>query len=242
MNKRSYISVTYDQNDKPITEYPKVLAQYLIDRFKLKSGAKLLDTGCGRADMLNAFSRLGLVGYGCDIEACPGDYTACEVKEFDFSKDTFPYPDNFFNVVFSKSVLEHLYDPRNYLREIYRILAPGGVVIIFTPDWKSQYKTFYDESTHVHAYTVLSVKDCLVLNGFKYAHTELFNHHKLIWRSRLWRLVAKFLSMLYTSETARKLEKITKIKYLRWAAELNVLGYGFKHDENKAAASHQGGV
>lgn len=230
---KKYLEVTYSEHDKPFTNYPSVLAKYVFRRFRLKKGDSLLDTGTGRAEMLNAFRAIGVKAVGCDLEAPPTGMTNFEVKEFDMTKELFPYEDNRFDVVFSKSVLEHIYDPKNYLREIYRILSPGGVFVFFTPDWRSQFMTFYDESTHVHAYTPLSAKDALVLNGFQNVHTELFHHHEYMWNSAFWRMVGIFLRRIYTTPTARKLEKITKNKFLRWAVEQNVLGYGFKGENSK---------
>lgn len=223
-----YLEVTYNTSDKPFTNYPSILAKYLIDRFGIRQGAALLDTGTGRGEMMNAFYNLGLRAVGCDLDSPPREFTQLEVKEFDITKDPFPYEDNTFDVVFSKSVLEHIYNPKHYFTEIYRILAPGGIFIILTPDWRSQWKTFYDESTHVHAYTPLSVRDCFLLNGFQNVNAELFHHHPYMWRRSFWRIVAMFLRRLYTTPTARKLEKVAKNKFLRWAVEQNVLGYGYK--------------
>lgn len=41
-----------------------------------------------------------------------------------------PFPDNSFDFVIASNVLHHIYSPVNFLREIYRILKPGGRLII----------------------------------------------------------------------------------------------------------------
>lgn len=44
------------------------------------------------------------------------------------------FPDEHFDCVFGYSVLEHLLNPCNFLRESYRCLKPGGTLVILTPN------------------------------------------------------------------------------------------------------------
>jgi hypothetical protein len=55
-----YISLVYDEKRTPKTEYPHPLTEYLARRFQLKSGARLLELGCGRGDVLQAFRTTAL--------------------------------------------------------------------------------------------------------------------------------------------------------------------------------------
>lgn len=50
------------------------------------------------------------------------------------SGEEIPYPDNFFDIVFSDNVLEHLSEPREVFDEIYRVLKPGGFFLGKTPN------------------------------------------------------------------------------------------------------------
>ena len=65
-------------------------------------------------------------------------------------KDTFPYPDNCFDVIYHKSLLEHLREPESFMRESYRVLKPGGLFLSLVPDWESNYKTYFDDYTIEH--------------------------------------------------------------------------------------------
>ena len=47
---------------------------------------------------------------------------------------TTPFPDNHFDVVTSFQVIEHIKDVERYLRELHRVLKPGGTIIITTPN------------------------------------------------------------------------------------------------------------
>ena len=56
-------------------------------------------------------------------------------KMFNLEKDTFPYEDGEFDICLCCEILEHLaHDPSHMLREIHRILKPGGLVILTTPN------------------------------------------------------------------------------------------------------------
>lgn len=53
-----------------------------------------------------------------------------------------PYKNEIFDVVYSKSVIEHMLDPLSFVTESFRVLKPGGILLILTPDWEANYKTF----------------------------------------------------------------------------------------------------
>ena len=64
----------------------------------------------------------------------------------------FPYPieDNSFDEIYAKHIIEHLDDPESFVKELYRILSPGGTVLIETPHFSSyvcyletQHKRFF---------------------------------------------------------------------------------------------------
>ena len=136
----NYLGVRYNKNTKPYTAYPSQMCQYLFKRFGMKKGDKLLDIGCGRGEFVRAFKHLGLEVAGVDRER--GDSEMLKGIEFrlgdDLENKPFPFEDNSFDIVFSKSVIEHIGKPNNFMRETHRVLKPGGRVVTMTPDWKSQ--------------------------------------------------------------------------------------------------------
>ncbi|PNX49589.1 MAG: hypothetical protein BV457_01165 [Thermoplasmata archaeon M9B1D] len=82
-----------------------------------------LNLGCGK-DIKPAWINVDKFDYNQDII---------------FNLDTFPYPfdDNSFNVILMKDVIEHLKNPINCLKEIYRISKDRCILIIRTPHPKS---------------------------------------------------------------------------------------------------------
>jgi hypothetical protein len=117
------------------------------------------------------------------------------------------------------------------MKETYRVLKPGGKVIILTPDWASQMRVFYDDYTHCRPYTPGALRDILVLHGFSEVAAELFYQYPLIWKYPFLKVPSRFMQMFISTPLARKLTELTKIKYFRWAIELMVIGSGIK--ENK---------
>ena len=182
ITQRDYVSIIYNEGDKPFTEYPDKLARYLSARYNLKRGSRFLDLGCGRGDFLRGFIRCGLHGQGVDRSdaaklICP----EAEILQSDLENEPLPYEDNTFDIVFSKSVLEHFYYPERLVQEIYRILRPGGLIITMVPDWSSVYKTFYDDFTHRRPYTLTSLKNMLLINNFKAVEVEKFIQLPFLW-------------------------------------------------------------
>lgn len=180
--KRDYVAVVYNEEDRPFTQYPDKLARYLSLRYKLPKGSKILDLGCGRGEFLRGFIRCGLFGYGVDQSTiakivCP----KAEILQSDLENEPLPYNDNSFDIVFSKSVLEHFYYPEKLVMEIYRVVKPGGSVITMVPDWESVYKTFYGDYTHRTPFTINSLKEIFLINGFDGVRVEKFRQLPFLW-------------------------------------------------------------
>jgi ubiquinone/menaquinone biosynthesis C-methylase UbiE len=226
---KDYVSVVYDEKRTPKTDYPGRLIRYLIDRFGIPLGSKLLEIGCGRGEFLEFFQRAGLDCYGVDLsDYCKKNTTGLKVDCLDVAKENLPYSDDYFDVVYHKSVLEHLYSPDRIMQETYRVLKPGGRIIVLTPDWLSQMKTFYEDFTHCRPYTKSALQDVLGVYGFSDVHVELFYQYPAIWKYPVIKAISKLLQLLISTPMARKLTALTKIKYFRWSVELMVLGYGKK--------------
>ena len=219
----NYLATVYDEESHPYTKYPSQLCKYLFNRFNMERGQKLVDIGCGRGDFLCNFKKLGLNASGVDLEYSPSDFLKdIDVRYVDIERDSIPFDDETFDVVFSKSVIEHMNDPENCLREAYRILKPGGVAIIMAPDWISNMKIYFDDHTHRTPFTVDSMRDALKMFGFIDVNAELFYQLPILW---------KYPSLKLLSWTIRFLLPVTlksKMKFIRWSSELMVLGYGIK--------------
>lgn len=222
-NMENYIKVIYDKKLRPYTKYPAQLAAYLMDRFAISRNSRLLDVGCGRGDMLNAFKQSGLHVNGLELLDYNAELIAgIEVAYANFENQSFPFPDDTFDVVFSKSVVEHLHNPENFLRESRRILKPGGRIITLTPDWQTQRYIFYNDFTHHQPYTVLGLSNALNVYDFTGVNTEIFYQLPIVWKVPFLKTMLKPLQFFFP------VKKVTKSGFWRWSRELMILGTGVK--------------
>jgi SAM-dependent methyltransferase len=85
-----------------------------------------------------------------------GETHTFRFKIFNVEKDPFPYADGEFDIVLCCEILEHLIsDPSHMLREIHRVLKPGGFVVISTPNLISLENAFLllQSRSFLHAYS-----------------------------------------------------------------------------------------
>jgi len=226
--KRDYVSVIYNQKDGPFTQYPCLLTECLVKRYRLSVGQKMLDLGCGRGEFLKGFIRCGLEGHGVDKSLaaqiiCP----EAEILQSGLENDFLPYKDNSFDIIFSKSIIEHFYYPEKLVREMYRILNFGGLVIAMTPDWQSIYKIFYEDYTHRTPFTVNSLKDIFKINGFNDVKAEKIRQLPFLWKMPWLNSLSAFISLV----TPRKLSSCSKL--VRFSKEVMLLASDIKPEEAK---------
>ena len=216
-----YLDVLYNENKIPYTQYPEKLCHYLSQIFKIKSGMRLLESGCGRGELLSHFNEMNVEVYGIDVSPEAKNLSKeLTITQCNVEKNPLPFEDNFFDVVFSKSFLEHLREPRNFFIETYRILKPGGLLLTLVPDWESQYKTFFDDYTHRTPYTIKSLDDIYNVFNFENVAVRKFRQLPLVWKYPSLNNVCNLITPFIPVRTSNK--------SLRWARELMLIGEGRK--------------
>lgn len=201
MRQLKYLSNTYTEKEKPITQYPEQLINYLLNKINISPPftfqSKVLDVGCGRGDQLKIFEKLNFDTYGIDLEK--SNYLDLKnFKQVDFAKEKFPFEDNFFDIVFTKSVIEHLYleGIENFMLEIKRILKPDGFFIILTPSWEYNVKTFYNEFTHVTPFTKRSLEQCVKGYSLKIVSIDYLIQLPFVWKFTSLKFLCDLINLI----------------------------------------------
>lgn len=224
MNK-NYIDVIYDEKIKPLTDYPHKLTAYLISKLNISDNAKLLDVGCGRGDFLNGFISAGCDGYGVDFTNAAQKYCPnATLFQADIEKNGMPFEDNYFDVIFSKSVIEHFYDPDILIHECKRCLKPGGIIIVMAPSWEHNYRIYFEDYTHRTPFMKSSMNDILEMHGFDSIDVSYFKQLPILWGQ--WSFLFTPISYLTQLLIPRLFSK--KFKWVRFSREVMLMGVAEK--------------
>ena len=211
-------------------EYPKRLSAHLSERFfNRKEKSKILDIGCCTGKSLKLFGETGdFELYGVDIR--DEEVEGINFKQCNIESDWIPYPDNYFDFVYSKSVLEHVRNTDNFLSESYRVLKPGGIFVGLTPDWKSQSDFFWDDYTHVKPFTLKGLRDALTIHKFKNASCEYFLQLPFTWKYPYLSFIPKLISLLpdFLKWKDSEQRNTKDRKLIRFSKEKMLLSYGTK--------------
>jgi len=196
----SYLETIYFEDEYAPDRYPQKLCDFLTERYFKKAGdsAKvILDIGSGKGNHLVGFSRNGMTVKGLDKrKECLEILSDFDTRECDLEKDPFPFEDNYFDFVFSKSVLEHVYNTENIVRETYRVLKSGGITVQLTPDWATDYKMFWDDPTHVNPFTRKGFKQAFILGNFIEVKCEGFYQLPFLWKYPYLTFITCVISLL----------------------------------------------
>jgi len=192
-----YLRVIYSEKRRPYTSYPSRLCKHIVENYFKPNYESLLDVGCGRGEHLREFQKLGYQVKGVDLlEEAKELLKDMEIEILDIERELLPYGDSSFDVVFNKSLIEHLNNPENFMREAYRVLKPGGRLITMTPDWESVYKIFYEDYTHRTPFIKESLYDIHQIFGFKKVEVRKFKQLPILWKYPWLNIFSKILYYL----------------------------------------------
>jgi len=147
-----------------------VVGPYLTSR-----SLEILDVGCGAGNM---FHHLGRYGKVVGVENHPSPVAAGQARGYDIRQGDgrdLPFPDNRFDLVSALDVIEHNEEDVTMLREIYRVLKPGGVVLVTVPALQWLWSHNDVLNAHVRRYTTSQIRDRFGQAGFEPLRTTYNN-------------------------------------------------------------------
>ena len=216
----SYLDVRYTAERRPYTSYPELLCRYLTATYLNDPSLKMLvELGPGRGEFLHAFAQCGLNVLGVDNSLHSERPFPESIMVADIEGKPIPVATDSVDVVFSKSVIEHIYNTDLFLSEIYRALRPGGLMIVMTPDWKAQFRHFYDDYTHVRPFTIMGLTDVVESHRFLIRDSRRFRQLPFLWRRPYLRLISDVLEWMPERFKRYKIVKFSKEWMLLVVAE-----------------------
>jgi len=168
---------------------------------KYANGTNLLDIGCAQGFFLFGAAKAGYTTKGIEIAQ---DAAAYARKEFGLDIEIKPFEElrfaeNHFDVVTLWQVLEHVPYPLMMLKEVHRILKPGGVLVVSTPNIEAMpakmlRKRWWDiKRLHINQFTTKTLTDILQNTGFK--NISSASYRGFVSLSILLTMVLKYLGV-----------------------------------------------
>lgn len=188
-------------------------------------GGKLLEIGCGNGDRLALFRDLGwkVSGIEPDAEAAQ----LANARELDVLADTLQpgtLPAASFDAILMSHVIEHIPHPHETIRECRRLLRPGGILIMLTPNtdslghrWFGRNWLHLDSPRHLHLFNSRNLSKLCSDVGFAAVH------HATTPRDANWTLGASIALRHNVCYVAGRLPLATRLMglllyYVEWAA------------------------
>lgn len=230
-----YLSKIYSEERRPKSDYPFKLTNFIHKKILNNNTKKLkfLDVGCGRGDILKEFSKINNFDcYGLDLSRESVEY--CKpiiVDQVNLEDENFNYNQKEFDIIFSKSLIEHLKNPLTFMESCNKLLKKNGLLVILTPSWyHNSFGPFYLDHTHQTPFTLQSLKDIGILAGFETNEVNYFYQLPSTWKYPILKIIPKIISILKFPYKPMY-EKMTFInwpnfinKYIRFSREVMLLG------------------
>jgi len=166
--------------------------RHRITTFWARGASRVLDVGCGSSMIIQSLNN----AIGMDISIAKLRFLRRRgIPLLRGSAFALPFKSNTFDCVISSQVIEHIPPDEVLFRELYRVLKPGGTLVIGTPDygtigWRI-IEPIYGflvpggyRDEHITHYTRQSLTDILVRGGFSYEDSTYIVRSELIMRFR----------------------------------------------------------
>ncbi|MBE9067872.1 methyltransferase domain-containing protein [Leptolyngbya cf. ectocarpi LEGE 11479] len=136
--QKYYEKVYVEYNSDNQTDFLQYERNHILaNLYKDGEKKRILDLGAGSGVVSKFFLDKGYDAYGIEWNENGVDKLfkkGINALQRDIEELPYPYEDNFFDEVFWGDNVEHLFFPELVAKEIYRILKPGGRLVVSTPN------------------------------------------------------------------------------------------------------------
>jgi len=129
----SAMAATYDSSEPHFRPENKAVVRSHLERLRKATGPRLLDVGCGTGFVISIAKDLFGEIHGVDITQAMLDRVDVSGGNITVHKSVAehtPFPDNHFDAATAYSFVHHLSDYAEVLREVHRVLRPGGMFYV----------------------------------------------------------------------------------------------------------------
>lgn len=140
------------------------------------NGRKILDVGCGTGTMLTHLARFGEArGVDMDVEAVGYCHDRGLEQVTQSAADSLPFDKDTFDLVTALDVVEHIDDDLGALREMRRVIKPGGLLLLTVPAYAFLWGRQDDINLHKRRYVARELRGRLQAAGFEVKRLTYMN-------------------------------------------------------------------
>jgi len=187
----------------------------VIADLALPARARILDAGCGSGRNMVELARHGTV---TGVELSQASVEIARRREsgevIEGSVMELPFDGDSFDLAASLDVIEHLADDLGALRELRRVVAPGGSLLVTVPAYQWLWSAHDEINHHYRRYTRRSLQSVAQLAGWEPVRTTHFNSLLLPVA-----IVLRMLERLNTRTTESSLDLWVPPEPLNWLLE-----------------------
>jgi ubiquinone/menaquinone biosynthesis C-methylase UbiE len=153
----------------------KLLLEVMSDLGDIPESAALLDVGCGTGLNYSVLSKFGKV-FGADPSTEALSFARSRgLEHLVLSRaEDLQFPNEMFDVITSMDVLEHTDNDLVSLQEMWRVLKPGGIVVITVPAYGFLWSEHDEALHHRRRYTAHELRNKLTTAGFEVQRSTYF--------------------------------------------------------------------